>query len=259
MEMQIRANPEAGAAGESAKVIKRYANRKLYDTGTSRYVTLEEIGEMVKQGVEVQIVDNRSKGDLTSVTLAQIIFEEEKKKSRMPLEVLRDIIRNGGETISGFIQREVQPRVSSLREEAEAGLKLLRGEAPTDKATTDKAPTDKAPTDKAPPDRAPPDRAPIEKPRDLLWNLHATLQEWQARVDARLHAAVETVNAFPQIARELQQIAGRLGELENRIEHLELAPEITPPVAETGRRDPEPTLSAISEGGGTVPEERESH
>ena len=249
MEMEIRANPEAGAAGESAKVIKRYANRKLYDTGTSRYVTLEEIGEMVKQGVEVQIVDNRSKGDLTSVTLAQIIFEEEKKKSRMPLEVLRDIIRNGGETISGFIQREVQPRVSSLREEAEAGLKLLRGEAPTDKATTDKAR----------PDRAPPDRVPIEKPRDLLWNLHATLQEWQARVDARLHAAVETVNAFPQIARELQQIAGRLGELENRIEHLELAPEITPPVAETGRRDPEPTLSAISEGGGTVPEERESH
>ena len=63
------------------KIIKRYTNRKLYDTVESRYVTLDEIGEMVKRGVEVQIVDNRSKGDLTSVTLAQIIFEEEKKEA----------------------------------------------------------------------------------------------------------------------------------------------------------------------------------
>jgi polyhydroxyalkanoate synthesis repressor PhaR len=188
METEMR---ETLPPGGSPKVIKRYANRKLYDTSESRYVTLEEIATMIKQGIEVQILDNRSKGDLTSVTLAQIILEEEKKRSRMPLDVLRDIIRTGGESISGFIQRELQPRVSSLREEAEASLKLLRGDVPGD------------------------------KPRELLGALQAMLVEWQARMDEGLHAAVETMSAFPQIARELQQIASRLGELEKRIAHLE--------------------------------------
>src|SRR6478752_8876178 len=111
------------------KLIKRYTNRKLYDTVESRYVTLDEIAEMIKSGTEVKIVDNRSKDDLTSVTLAQIIFEEEKKKNQMPLAVLREIIRHPGESISGFIQKEVSPRVQAIREDAERGLdKLLRRE-----------------------------------------------------------------------------------------------------------------------------------
>src|SRR3989442_5534286 len=59
---------------------------------------------MIKGGAEVKIIDNRSKEDLTSVTLAQIIFEEEKKRSQMPLGVLREIIRHGGEAVSGFYQ-----------------------------------------------------------------------------------------------------------------------------------------------------------
>src|SRR3989449_11774931 len=102
--------PEVGngtpqAERKEPKVIKRYTNRKLYDTVESRYVTLDEIAEMIKQGVEVKVVDNRSKEDLTSVTLAQIIFEEEKKKNRMPLSVLREIIRHPSESITGFINR----------------------------------------------------------------------------------------------------------------------------------------------------------
>src|SRR6202012_546751 len=108
-----------GDIGKDPKVIKRYTNRKLYDTVESRYVTLDEIAEMVKQGVEVKIVDNRSKDDLTSVTLAQIIFEEEKKKNRMPLAALREIIRRPGEALSGFLENQVGPRVASIREGAE--------------------------------------------------------------------------------------------------------------------------------------------
>ena len=125
------------SSGKEPKVIKRYTNRKLYDTVESRYVTLDEIAAMIKEGVEVRIVDNRTKEDLTSVTLAQIIFEEEKKKNQMPLSVLREIIRHPGESISGFIQKEVTPRVASIREEAEQRLdKLLRrdekkGDEPT--------------------------------------------------------------------------------------------------------------------------------
>src|SRR6516225_2192133 len=114
-------HPTLSAPGDAEpKVIKRYTNRKLYDTVESRYVTLDEIGEMIKQGLEVKIIDNRTKEDLTSVTLAQIIFEEEKKKNRMPLSVLREIIRRPGESISGFIQKEVTPRVTSIREGAES-------------------------------------------------------------------------------------------------------------------------------------------
>src|SRR6476659_8611646 len=109
------------------KVIKRYTNRKLYDTVESRYVTLDEIAGMIKEGVEVQIVDNRTKEDLTSVTLAQIIFEEEKKQNQMPLAVLREIIRRPGESLTGFIQKEVTPRVASIREEAEHRLDKLLG------------------------------------------------------------------------------------------------------------------------------------
>ena len=99
--------PKAAPAAREPKVIKRYTNRKLYDTVESRYVTLDEIAEMIKGGAEVKIIDNRTKEDLTSVTLAQIIFEEEKKQSQMPLALLREIIRRPGESLSGFFQKEV--------------------------------------------------------------------------------------------------------------------------------------------------------
>jgi polyhydroxyalkanoate synthesis repressor PhaR len=112
---------EGNKPASSSKVIKRYANRKLYDTEESRYITLDEIGQMIREGVDVQIVDNRSKGDLTSVTLAQIIFEEEKKQRHMPLGVLRDIIRSGGATLTDFIQSAVGTRVSSLRDRLRGG------------------------------------------------------------------------------------------------------------------------------------------
>ena len=62
----------------SAKIVKRYANRKLYDTERSCYVTLDDISQMIKAGDEVRVIDNKSGEDLTSVTLAQIIFETEK-------------------------------------------------------------------------------------------------------------------------------------------------------------------------------------
>src|SRR2546423_11270540 len=105
-EQEQAATPQGGSetpeGRKEPKVIKRYTNRKLYDTVESRYVTLDEIAQMIKGGAEVKVLDNRTKEDLTSVTLAQIIFEEEKKRSQMPLAVLREIIRHGGEARSGF-------------------------------------------------------------------------------------------------------------------------------------------------------------
>src|SRR5438874_8917999 len=78
------------------RLVKRYGNRKLYDTSESRYVTLEEIGRWVKAGEEVKILENDSGDDLTAVTFAQIILEEERRKSGLlSLPMLRDIIRHG--------------------------------------------------------------------------------------------------------------------------------------------------------------------
>lgn len=94
------------ALNRKSVIIKRYQNRKLYDTLNSTYVTLEDIGNIVRRGDDVKVVDNKSKEDLTSVTLTQIIFEEEKKrKSSLPLNALKKIIRGGGDAIQDLVNK----------------------------------------------------------------------------------------------------------------------------------------------------------
>lgn len=89
------------------RIIKRYHNRKLYDTSSSTYVTLEDIAVLIKRGDEVQILDNATKRDITGQTLAQVIFEEEKKqKDFLPLDTLRKLIQTGGETLKALVQNE---------------------------------------------------------------------------------------------------------------------------------------------------------
>src|SRR5262245_8533138 len=88
------------------RLIKRYGNRKLYDTQESRYVTLEDISNFVKLGEEVSVVDNDSGEDLTAVTFAQIILEEERRKTGLlPLPILRKIIQQGEATIQDIASR----------------------------------------------------------------------------------------------------------------------------------------------------------
>jgi polyhydroxyalkanoate synthesis repressor PhaR len=91
---------------EKAKIIKRYQNRKLYDTDASCYVTLDEIAEMIQQGEEVTVVDNRNQKDITAATLTQIIFEKQKKcDSPVPISTLRHIIQQGDGSFSSFLAR----------------------------------------------------------------------------------------------------------------------------------------------------------
>ena len=90
-----------------ARVIKRYANRKLYDTRDSKYVTLDRIAELVRNGEEVKVLDNKSKKDLTKVTLAQIIYEEQKSGNATAWSV---------QSLRGFIQEGREKLVSSLKE-----------------------------------------------------------------------------------------------------------------------------------------------
>ena len=103
-----------------AYVIKRYSNRKLYDTQESRYVTLDEIEEMIRTGKEIQVVDAGSGEDLTSVTLTQIILESERNhRATLPAAFLHQLIKYG-ETWQDVVQRSMKTSlegiVSSQRE-----------------------------------------------------------------------------------------------------------------------------------------------
>jgi polyhydroxyalkanoate synthesis repressor PhaR len=85
-------------------VIKKYANRRLYNTQTSSYVTLDHLCEMVKAGTEFEVRDARTGEDITRSVLTQIIFEEEAKgQSLLPIKFLRQLIRFYGDSLQGFV------------------------------------------------------------------------------------------------------------------------------------------------------------
>ena len=91
---------ESEAPPSQRRIIKRYSNRKLYDTKGSSYVTLLQIAEMIRAGEDVQIIDNATKEDKTDVTLALIISEELRSKPRaIPIATLKALIRHRGERI----------------------------------------------------------------------------------------------------------------------------------------------------------------
>ncbi len=82
-------------------VIKRYPNRKLYDTEAKRYITLDGIAKLIREGEEVTVIDHTTDEDLTAITLTQIIFEQEKKKGGfLPKSVLTGLVQAGGDTLN---------------------------------------------------------------------------------------------------------------------------------------------------------------
>ncbi|MDE2462161.1 MAG: polyhydroxyalkanoate synthesis repressor PhaR [Alphaproteobacteria bacterium] len=94
---------EKTATGEPV-IIKKYANRRLYNTHTSSYVTLDHLCEMVKAGVEFEVRDARTGEDITRSVLTQIIFEEENKgQNLLPIRFLRQLIRLYGDSLQAFV------------------------------------------------------------------------------------------------------------------------------------------------------------
>jgi len=199
--------PEAGNGAPQAerkepKVFKRYTNRKLYDTVESRYVTLDEIALMIKGGAEVKIVDNRTKEDLTSVTLAQIIFEEEKKRSQMPLGVLREIIRHGGEAVAGFYAEkagtiagklgELRSKTESIREDIEQRVKGVAGIFRPGEGAS-----------------------PV---KEVMAAGERAVDELRGRVDTAVKSVVESLGA--PAAAEIDRLQKRIQELEKKIAEL---------------------------------------
>jgi polyhydroxyalkanoate synthesis repressor PhaR len=103
-------------------LIKRYANRKLYNTESSRYITLKGISELIHEGREIRVVDNESGEDITSIVLSQILVDDQRQqgeRSNVPGRVLSELIQRGGDALYGVLRRSVddaQENIQDLRD-----------------------------------------------------------------------------------------------------------------------------------------------
>jgi polyhydroxyalkanoate synthesis repressor PhaR len=102
--------------------IKKYANRRLYNTGTSTYVTLEDLAAMVKKGEDFVVYDAKTGEDITRSVLTQIIFEQENKEggqNLLPITFLRQLIRFYGDSMQMLVPRYLEVSIDSLTREQE--------------------------------------------------------------------------------------------------------------------------------------------
>ena len=191
------------------RIIKRYSNRKLYDTQGSTYVTLLQIAHMIREGEDVQIIDNATKEDKTDVTLALIISEELRAKPRaIPLSTLKALIRHGGERIlsqlrGGPIGRLIptgpgadENGASTARSEDQAPITPPVPTPPFDPATEDEL------------------SQSMEPPRG---GIRATLEHWQSQIDERIRTVLPNFAAFRDLEQAVKRLTARIDELESRL------------------------------------------
>jgi polyhydroxyalkanoate synthesis repressor PhaR len=182
---------------ERRRTIKRYSNRKLYDTRQSRYVTLLQIAEMVRAGEDVQIIDNATKEDKTDVTLALIISEELKARPRaIPLATLKALIRHRGGKL-----------LTQLRDSPIGRLMPRDENSGVEHALAVDAPLSDAPANA--------EEAQVSKEQHGA--LRRTIEQWQHTIDERIRAVVPHYAAIQELQGEVQQLSRRLEELEKRL------------------------------------------
>ena len=109
------------AKSEEPVTIKKYANRRLYNTGTSTYVTLEDLAALVKSGEDFVVYDAKTGEDITRSVLTQIIFEQENKEGQnlLPITFLRQLIRFYGDSMQMLVPRFLEASIQSLTQEQE--------------------------------------------------------------------------------------------------------------------------------------------
>jgi polyhydroxyalkanoate synthesis repressor PhaR len=176
----------------AACIIKRYQNRKLYDPATRRYVTLEELGARVAAGQEVQVQDQKSGQDLTTLTLAQVMLEGIKQSTaRIPRQVLARVIRLGSGAGAG-LDWAPEAAATRAREEAEkiVGGLLTRGRLTLEEALTLR--------------------------QEITQALHRIVAEAQAGIEGRIRTLLE--RATPgRASPSLHALKGRLEAFETTL------------------------------------------
>lgn len=193
--MEPSQTPSTPPTDPNRRVIKRYSNRKLYDTRESRYVTLLQIAEFVRAGQEVQIIDNNSKEDLTEITLAQIIFEEQKNASRsVPLQTLKEIIhQRTGKVLSELREGPIGRLIPGERK-SQPDL----GAAATEERVSIPEPAKTSPK--------------------LVEQARETFEEFQSRVDDRLRQVSASFKPWQELEEEVKQLRARVAALEAKLD-----------------------------------------
>ncbi len=177
------------------RIIKRYTNRKLYDKQESRYVTLEEIARLVRRGEDVKVVDNETEDDLTAVTLAQIILEEEKNKTHLlSVPFLRKLIRTGEARMQDLSDRATRSfeAIGDLTEQVGERVREVVGS---------------------------PGRA-LGGGLSFLDELFELPQRRLARLREAARESIDKLRSNPTVRRELERIAHSLETLEEAISRL---------------------------------------
>ena len=175
------------------RVIKRYGNRKLYDTRESRYVTLEEISNMIRRGEDVKVVDNRTQEDLTNVTFTQIMLEQEKRrKSFLPHSLLRNLVEQGGESLLELLQKGKES-LASMKSEAEEQISRLfeRGSEAREEGSG--------------------------LLRDWMTTPQKTLDLLQKRIDERIRYFFFHLTGLDEIEKQIQDLEQEVIRLEKRL------------------------------------------
>jgi polyhydroxyalkanoate synthesis repressor PhaR len=199
------------------RIIKRYTNRKLYDKQESRYVTLEEIARLVREGEDVAVIDNETEEDLTAVTFAQIILEEEKRKTNfISVPFLRKLIRSGEARVQDLSEAlgDLTGKASDrVREVVEGGGKAIG---------------------------------------DSLSFVDDMLEIPQKRLDAlreRTRRSVERLRMNPTVRKEVDRIVQSLRTLEEAIARIN---EETPHAGNATDDDSGQTSNGFATPGGTI-------
>lgn len=194
------------------RLIKRYGNRKLYDTLDSRYITLDEIARLVREGSDVRVVDNENGDDLTAVTLAQIILEEEKRSSVqnhssvLSIGLLRELVQGGEDTIAE-IRTRVGKSVEAIGEIGEkAGRRMsefVAGAVGGDRGDEGDAGGD--------------GKGFLD---EIMSGPQRRLEALQKSIDERIKSSVGRITAHPTVQHEIRRIERSIKKLEERLARL---------------------------------------
>jgi polyhydroxyalkanoate synthesis repressor PhaR len=184
-------------------VIKKYANRRLYNTASSSYVTLEHLSEMVKQGVDFVVYDAKTNEDITRTVLTQIIFEEESREGQnlLPIQFLRQLIGFYGNSMQAFLPSYLELSLATFAQQQERMRSQFAAISPTagalgpyeeqvrqnlamfDRAMKMFSPFSFGRTDDAAPAAPKSDAAPAPGAEDTLNALRKQMEEMQAQIE----------------------------------------------------------------------------
>lgn len=181
------------------RVIKKYSNRKLYDVELSRYVTLEEVGKMIEQGIDVQVIDNETGEDLSRKTLAHILLNLEKKqKSYLPFPLLKDLIQKGGDSVIEYTKRSIMAGLGAMSAAEEEIEKVVRRF--TERGLVSE-----------------------EEAKRILKEFLGSVEKSKMNIDRKIEESIVKVfNSFSLPSRkEMKTLNKKVSELEKRLEHLE--------------------------------------